>query len=441
MKKITSLIIILAIFIFPVLSSAAETPPEKTAGSGGEREGNLLTTFNLEEAIDYALEANYEYLAKEEELKIARAQITEATSEILPHLNLRGIYTDYQNHPTITYGDNIDGLISVSQTLFTGGRIYNTIKQSKSNLKATEENKEGLRQSVIFRVKEVFYLVLLNKEIVDIQKERLALAESNLKTTRARYQAGEVSEYDVLRTEVEVASIKPDLIKAENNLNLAKNRFKLTLGMDVSENLELIGDVKYVPYQGKKETVLEKALLNRPELKEINALKEGGRAAVKASRAGHFPTLSLNCTDYYSQHVVSSEPRDEYDDYLISYVSLDFPLFDGFLTTSRVKQSQAQLEALRIKEKELIENVKVEVENAFLSLNAAQEVVESQSKNVERAKKAYDIMQTRYQHGKASQLDILDAQFALSNAQLNYVQGIYAHIMAQAALVKAIGEE
>jgi len=450
MKKVIYLIVILMLFISPGLLSA-EAPLEKTTAQtvSSVRDKSLnragghssLTGFTLEEAIDYALEANYEYLAKEEELNIAKAQVTEAASSAWPHLNLRGIYTDYEDHPSITYGDNTDGLVSISQTLFSGGKIYNTIRQSKSNLKATEENKEALRQSVIFKVKKAFYQVLLNKEIVNIQKETLALAEANLKTTRIRYQAGEVSEYDVLRAEVEVANIKPDLIKAENNLNIAKNQFKLILGMDLSDNLELIGDFNYHPCHEEKEVLLKKALLNRPELKEMEAFKEAGKAAVKASRAGYFPSLSLNCTNYYSEHVLSSEPRDKYDDYWISYVSMDFPLFDGFLTKSKVKQSRAQLEGITIKEKELTETVKFDVENALFSLNAAQEVVESQSQNVARAEKAYKIMQIRYKHGKANQLDILDAQLALSTARLNYVQGLYEHIIAKAALAKATGEE
>lgn len=400
-----------------------------------------IKKISLEQSIDYALKNNHDFLAKEEELKMAKEKVSIAWSQALPSLSLSGTYTDYQNHPYLSYNDNIDASISASQTLFSGGKIFNTIKQSKFNLKATEENKRRTKQLVIFKVKQDFYQVLLNKKKLNIQEESLARASVHLRTTRARYEAGEVSQYDVLRAEVEAAKIKPELIKAENNLNVAKNQFKFTLGMNLNSEVELEGDFKYQPEQKEKKQLLERALAVRPELKRMEAFKNAAQAGVKRALAGYLPTVSLNCTDYFSEKAAFSSGRDEYDDYLVSYVLVSLPVFDGFLTRAKVKESQAQLKELKIKEEQLIETVKFEMENAFLSLNAAREVVESQTKNVERAQKGYEIMQTRYKHGKATQLDLLDAQLSLSTAKLNYVQGLYEHIMAKAALVKVTGEE
>ena len=173
----------------------------------------------------------------------------------------------------------------------------------------------------------------------------------------------------------------------------------------------------------------------------MKAIKDGAIYGLRAARAGWFPTLSLNCSNYYSERTAFGSSRDKYDGYWISYLSVDLPVFDGFLTKSKVDQSQARIEELKILEKELEETIKLEVENTYFAVQAAREVVESQIKNVARAEEGYEIMKTRYDHGKAAQLDLLDAQLALSTAKLNHAQSLFAHIISKAALKKAIGED
>lgn len=395
--------------------------------------------FTVKESIELALKNNADILIRREEFKEAEAAIREAKSGLLPQLTANADYYNYHDYPTHTYKENYKTDVSLSQTLYAGGQLINTVKQSKLNLEATGEKQRQTRQQIIFKVKEAFYDVLLGEEFVRINGETLSLVEEQLRIAGERYQAGEVSNYDVLRAEVEVARVKPELVKAENYLELAQNQFKFLLGVDLTAAVKLKGDFAYLLEEFNEDKALATAFVRRPELKEAEAEKKMSELEVKTARAGYKPTISLNATEYFNEEGGSG--REEWDDYWMAYIAVDIPIFDGLETRAKVQQAQASLNAAKISEENLKEKVKLEVKNAFLSLIAAREVVTSQAKNVDRAKEGLEIMQVRYREGKATQLDLLDAQVALSRAKVDYAQSIYDHILAEAGLKLTIGEQ
>ena len=387
-----------------------------------------------EEAIETALKNNYDILSKKEEINQASARLKQAYSEVFPYISVSANYTHYKDHPFITYEDNRGYSFSVSQVLFSGGRIANTIVATKKALGATQEGSKELENKIIYSTKQSFYTVLLAEELVRIRKETLELAEESLSVTKKRYKNGEVSYYDLLRSEVEVANLKTQLIKAENFLKISLNYLKVLLGIDPSQEIKVKGEFKYVSQEIDLNREINLALKRRPVLKEVILQEKAAKAQVKAAFAGYLPQVNLNFTDYANQREAFSTGREKYDDYWIAAVSVSMPIFDGFLTYAKVKEAKAKQRELEILKKKLEDSVKVEVKNAVLDLEAAKSSVETQKENVNRAKEAYQIIKERYAEGEASQLDLLDARVALSTAQVNFTQSLYDFIVARAKL-------
>ena len=401
-------------------------------------DGNIIV-LTEKEAIEIALKNNYDILSKKEEIKEASARLQQAWSQVFPYISVGANYTRYEDHPFITYEDNRGYNFSLTQLLFSSGRVANTIDSAHKVLEATRESRDELENKIIYNVKQAFYNVLLAKEFVRIRKETLELAEENFSITRERYKRGEASHYDLLRSKVEVANIKPQLIKAENFLKTSLNFLKVLLGIDPSQEIRVKGKFRFIPEEIDLKREVNLALEKRPALKEISLQEEAAKAQVKAAFAGYLPQVNLNFTDYANQKEAFSVGREKYDDYWVATISVSMPLFDGFLTHSKVKEAKAKQRKLSILRKKLKDSVKVEVENAVLELEAAKSSVESQKENVERARKVYQIIKERYAQGEASQLDLLDARLALSTAQVNYTQSLYDFMLSKAKLEYVTG--
>ena len=401
---------------------------------------NEAIVLTEKEAVGIALKNNYDILSKKEEIKAASARLRQAWSEVLPHISVGANYLRYEDHPFIAYEDNRGYSFSVNQILFSGGRVANTIDSAHKALKATQESSKELENKIIYSAKQSFYTVLLAKEFVRIRKEILELAEENLSITKERYKKGEASHYDLLRSEVEVANIKPQLIKAENFLKTSYNFLKVLLGIDPSREIRVKGEFEFIPEEIDLNREVNLALEKRPALKEIALQEKAAKAQVKAAFSGYLPQISLNFTDFANQKEAFSVGREKYDDYWMATVSVSMSIFDGFLTHSRVKEAKAKQRELEILKKKLEDSVEVEVKNAVLDLEAAESSVESQKENVKRAREAYRIIKERYAEGQASQLDLLDARVALSTAQVNFAQSLYDFMVAKAKLGYVVGE-
>ena len=406
----------------------------------GEEIESEVVPFTLKKAVEIALDNNTDILIKKQELKESAAGIKEARSGLFPRLDAGADYYAYHDHPYITYENSCQINVSLTQTLYAGGQLINSFRQAELNLEAAGERQRRVRQEVIFKVEKAFYDILLAEEFVRINRDALSLAEEQLRIAEERYDAGEVSNYDVLRAEVEVAGVKPELVKAENCLETAQNMFKFILGLGMGTPVKLNGEFAYFPREVDLDDALDAALIERPELKEIEFGEGMAQLGIKIARGGRKPSVFLSVGTYWDDQSAFSV-RDEWDDYYVGLVSVSIPVFDSMEAGARTEKAFSRLEAVRIYRENFGERVKLEVENAFLSLKAAEEVVVSQVKNVDRALEALEIMQARYKSGKAAQLDLLDAQIALSGARVSYAQSIYDHILAGAKLKLAMGVE
>lgn len=398
-----------------------------------------VVVLTEEEAIEMALANNYDLLSKEQEVEAASARLKQAWSQALPYVTVGASWTHYEDHPFMTFETNRGYNISVSQILFSGGRVANTIISAKKALKASKEDKKENENKIVYSVKQAFYTVLLAKELVEIREETLELAKESLSITQKRYKAGESAYYDVLRSEVEVSNLETQLIKARNFLETSFNLLKLLLGLDPEQKMDVKGEFSYMPEDIDLEKMIDRAMKSRPVLKQLALQEEAAGAQVRAAFAGFLPQVRFNFTDCANQKEAFSWGRDEYDDYWVATVSVSMPLFDGFLTYARVKEARAKKRQVSILKKKLRDSVKVEVENAILDLQAAKKNVEAQKENVERAEEAYRIVKERYAQGQASHLDLLDARVALSTARVNFINSLYDFVVAKAKLDYVVG--
>ncbi len=410
-------------------------------------------TLTLEESIRLALSQNPYHLAAEERVETARAQVREAAAGFFPALNAQGLHTLDEKLFELEFPDPITGQtqrisvdftrdyqfsLSLSLPLFTGGRLTSGFNQAKYNLLSSEEAVRQSEHITVFNAKAAFYGCLLARDFVKVAEEAVEVAEKHFNNVKRLYEVGMASKFDLLRSEVEAANLKPQLIKARNNLKIAELNLKTLLGLDLSQDIEIEGELKFEPTEPDLEDCLSKALVKRPELSQLNYQKKMAGQMLKLARASRLPSLAVSGTYNFWADRFNFE-KDTWQNYYSVNLALSVPLFNGFSTSAKVAQSKAAIRELDLTTQGFLDMVEFEVSQALLKLNEAKESLLSQGRNVEQAEESLRIAELNFSEGMATTLDVSSAQAALTQAKTNYSQALFDYVISLAQLDKAMG--
>lgn len=442
MKKATSLCLTLTLFLLLAVGNF-----------GFSQEKKVLT---LEDSIQLALQQNPYHLASGKKVDAAHSLVREAASGFLPSLNAQGLRTLDEKVMELEFPSMIPGeppqrievdftrdyqfTLALSLPLFTGGRLVSGFRQANYGLKSAEEGVRQSRHATIFNTKRAYFGILLAEEFVKVAEEAVSVAEKLHNNIKIQYEVGLASQFDLLRSEVQVANLRPQLIKAKNNLKIMKLNLLTILGLDLTTDIEITGKLTYRPVEPDIDACLLKAMQNRPELKQLGYQKKIAGENIKIARASRLPTVSISGQYNYWADKLSFK-KDVWSNYYQLNLTFTLPIFNGFAASARVAQSQAMLKEIEFNQKGLVDMLEFEVRQAILKLNEARESLLSQEKNVEQAQESLRIAELNFGEGLLTILDINQAQSALTQAKTNYSQALYDYVVAQAELDLAMGVE
>jgi len=407
-----------------------------------------ILNLNLDECLESAYEKNKTLLQLEERTRSAKYQIDEARSSFYPQFSFSGSYTRLGELPSYDVGggmkfslgteNNYNLSLSYQQPLFTWGKIRAGYDISKYNLSLTKEEYRNTKQDVKLNVVNLFYNILLAKELIKVREESIARTEDHLRTVQERYDKGYASEFDVLRVKVQLANAKPPLTQAKNLYQLTMNNLKNILGIDLADSVNLEGTLDFEPVEVTQSQAEEFALKNRSELKSITHQKRIGQKALAVAKANNKPNLFGSANYEYKRPFYS---LDEWEtDWNINLL-VSVPIFDGFFTRSKVRQAKSDLKQIDIAEKEIQDFIKLEISQAISDLNLAKENILSQEENVKQAKESLRIAKVQYQQGMITNLEQMDTELALTIAETNYLQALTDYLIAKAKYEKATGKD
>jgi len=410
--------------------------------------------LTLDESIRLALLQNPMYLAEKAKEDQASAVVRQAVAGFFPSLNGQG--TDILDKklfdvliPPLFPGMSSQRVkfdftktyqltLNFSVPLYAGGRLVSGYKQAGYNLQSTKEGIRRVRQETVYNVKQAFYGYLLAREFESVAQEAVGLAEKHLKTVRSLYDAGMASKFDLLRTEVQLANLKPQLIRAKNSLVSAGLGLKTLLGIDLAQPVEVQGRLGYQEVTTDVDASVAQALTARPDLNQLKYQQQMASEMVKVARAAYLPTVAVGGQlNYWGDQFKFT--KDAWESYYSINLVLSFSVFNGFANAAKVGESKAVLRQIELGQKGLTDMIKFEVQDSILKLRQARESLLSQEKNVEEAQEAVRIAELNYSEGLATNLDVSSAQVALSQARTNYSQGLFDYAMALAELEKATG--
>lgn len=410
--------------------------------------------LDLAQCVALALEQNTEIRRAKEEVKRKEGVAIEVRSELLPKITAQGNF-DYQNNSLSGFlvdsgfvsADELNWTagVRVTQLLFDGGAGLSRTKAARIAQSQSVLLLQNTIDEVILQVRRTVYTVLVNRSLIDVQDEAVKLREQQLSLQEKKFKAGTVTKFNVLTADVELANTLPQLIRARNNKRIAEVQLARILGLDYpleqpddwSPPVEVVGDLPYQPAAVNLETSLINAVNNRPDLRATKDELRVQQELIKAAKADAFIPKIVGTGGY---DVIQDQSSSSFTRSLqgpVANISGTWNLFDGLQTTGRLEQLKAKFAAAEVAVEEKRREVESQVRDAVVKLEEAQEIVVSQQKNVEQARESLRLAEARFNVGAGIQLDIINAQSNLTQAQFNELQGRFDYNVALALLERA----
>lgn len=417
------------------------------SSSATAAEGVKIT---LDEALDRALTANRDIQVAKERLAEIEGLKGEALSEGLPQLTGNASYQRlwrkpkmFINNQIFTIGSNnsYNASAEVSQLLWDGGKVIGAVKAAKTEKARGIEDIRDMEAQIRLNVKQTFYQILYTNKVIEVLERQLNQLKEHLASIQTRFNKGMDSDYTLMRQQVEVNNVEPQIIDAEKMRELLTNSLKILMAVNPEEKIEPAGILAYNPRSlPDAPAMIEKARATRPDLNAQRFHEKTLTHVVTVEKAGYWPSLKFNSTyQWQGQSDNWGVGPNERADSLASSFNLSWPIFDGLKTKSRVDQARAKLMQQRYSTSQLEDSVVREVEDAITSLEKAQAAYRSQLGSFNLAKKATNIASERFESGLMSQLELNDTINAQAQAEQLYLQAVYDCLSAEAVLEKAIG--
>ena len=322
--------------------------------------------------------------------------------------------------------------------LFTGGELQGQIGQAKANYRSMLSAEEQAYIEMKETATNGYFGMLDAGNMKTLCQESVDRLQAHLDNVIAQYNVGIVARADVLRSEVELANAKQDYISAANSYDVAEATLNNIIGTPLDTTLILKDSLQYVPYDNDMAYCLAYSKDHRPELKQAEYAIDAAEAALVVARSGHMPKVSAVAGNYWGGTDESNWPGDDNDHWSVG-VTASMNIFDSGVTWSKIHAAQENLAKAKESQRQIQDAVELEVRTDYLGMREAEKRISTTQVAVAQAEEDYHIAVVRYQAGVGTNIDVMDAQVALTEAKTNYVKALYDYNTSKAALNTSMG--
>ncbi len=357
---------------------------------------------------------------------------TNGTFSLLGDFWKRSQFSSGQQIP-VDYYSNLS--LSLQQPLFTFNTLKANLTRAEINQEKSERNYTRASKDIVYNVTAGFYQLYQAMKNVEIANEKVKQTESSYGTAQNKFKAGLIAEVEALQLEVDLASSRNDLLNAERDFGEAKNNFKILIGLNLNDNIDVVAQLEYKPVEVNLDEAINYALVNRTELKNSEADIELSKLSVDEvdSRGNISAMLSAN----YGINKDENRLRDifhNFDGSRSVAFTIRVPVLDWGKNRREVESAEADLNLYKLSYENQKQEIQKEIIEIVNRLNSAKARVEALSKSVELAQKSYDISLARFQSGNITSFDLQQMQLRLTDAKTNSLNALIDYNLALADL-------
>ncbi len=418
--------------------------------------------FDRETAVKTALENNPGMRIAMLEKMRTEAKYNEARGNLLPSLNASGSYTRNLKKQVIFFPEEMAMLFGGSTALEVGSDnsylaalslampvfnpvVYANIRSAEIEQTLSEENIRATQIDLTYNVQKAWYDALLARESLDVIRLSFENARENLENIEKLYHQGMVAEYDLIRAEVQTENIKPEVLQAENALDISLNFLKILMGLEEEVVIDVRGSLlesAEAMLAGFNISQAERTLLNNPEYVNLGLQKNLMMQQKEVIKASVLPSVNA-VTNYAYITEANNFEIGNYDwvNTASAGLQVNIPIFRGFTNRNQVKQMDISIQQLDLQRDYLKDNLSIELTNILKSMDVALQKAADAERNVELAQRGFDIARIRYDSGQGTLLELNDSEVALTRARFNMLMSKHELLTSKIRYDQFIGKQ
>jgi outer membrane protein TolC len=418
--------------------------------------------LTLEGAVDLALAHSLRVKAAGADARTMESMRRESQAAFWPQLSANGYLVDQRMAPNVytsagpTMARNYqvfdadrtrNANVTVMYPLFSGGRDYYGYQAAARRAEAGRQMLRATEVDVAMQARLDYIGVLREQENLRVTTELRRDVEERLRVTRETFAAGRVPRFYVLRDEAELANTLQMQAMAQSRVAQSLVALKTTLGVDLASRVELTDRLEFQPMIVSIEEGIREASDRQPEIQAARKQRDAAEAEVRAAYGGYFPQVSLSYmydwgwtrSRAWESQAEGARMRGDGSEGYSAGVVVTLPIFDGFMRENTLRTARSKLDRAVQAEGLARQQIAKDVHDAAFMLTAAEKSVEASRKGLEQAEEEARVIRERFEAGRGIQLEVLDAQVALTRAHFNAVEALAEYQRAQAMWLRAIG--
>ena len=334
-----------------------------------------------------------------------------------------------------------DNNISTSATAsmpLVNASLWESLKLSGMDVEMAVEQARSSKIAMVKQVKQAFYAVLLAQEAYNVMNQVYVNAQKNFEKADQRFNVGKTSEVERLRAQVTMLNAEPSVSSAENAVLLATWQLKAVMGIDLGTEVEVVGNLNDYTEQMFAPYASEEDLSGNSSLLQLDIQDRMLESTIRMQKRQYIPTLAASINYNYS---AMGDDELRWFPSSTAALSLSIPVFDGLQKHYAIKQTKVTRNMLALQREDTERNLRIAIRNFNDQMALCVKNYEAANATVSIAQKSYDISEKMFEVGKATQVELNDAQVSLMQAQLTQAQAVYDFMVTKASLDELIGKE
>lgn len=411
--------------------------------------------LSREECVAIALQDNPTIKVANLEVKRVDYSRKETLAALWPQIDFSGAYQRSIELQTVSMNmggqsqqfkmgtDNVWNFGFSAQMPLVNATLWKAIQISQAQVGAKLEEARSSRLDLVNNVNKAYYAMLLAVASRDVIRQNYDLALFNADLYRKQFAAGMASEYDVLRTEVQVKNVEPELLQADIAVKQCELQLKVLMGMDAKVPLRpncTLADMQRDMYGYQIDP--DRSLARNTTLRTLDIQTDIARKNVTMKKFAWIPSLGVNYNMNWNAMSSGNALKNQtFNPYSTVSLGLSVPIFSGGSKYSALKQAEIQVKELELQRENAVQALNMQVELAVDNINKEIKQIASSEEGMRQAAKAQDIMQKSFEIGSGSYLQLRDSELANTSARLAYLQAIYNYLVSTSELDTLLGKE
>ena len=402
------------------------------------------TEITLDQAVNMALTSNPTGKIAVFDFEAAKGVLTAARSYRWPTITgthkdswtWAGEQANQRNKYDSNYmSDQFSNAVTASWILWSGNKVESQVSQAKLALDSSRWGIAAARQQLKYNATDAYFKFMAARDAVKLAQESVERLDRYLQDVKLQFDVGVVAKVDVLRSEVELAKAKQTLIEAQNTYDLTMANLNNIIGLPLTTELSIKGDMSYEKYGQELAACIDAALRQRPEISQYTDAAKVAQEGVTIARAGYLPTVSAVYQAGWYDNTFAGGNNYNW----AAYLSTSWTFLDSGLTAGNIKKAVEGYNKAQEQLKQTVDSVRLDVQSTYLTMKSAEQSIQTSSAAVGLAEEDYKIKVIRYQAGVGTNLDVLDAQVALTTAKNNFLKAMYEYNNYRSKLDKSMG--